>query len=208
MPPFVLKIDGTVDDVPADRDADPVYSFKPSLMGPAHEFRLTPAALEWRIGRHSGRVPYRDIRRLRLSFRPVSLAWHRFLTEIWAEGTPKLQIASTSWRGIAEQQRQDAAYAAFIRSLHAQIVSRGAAARLEAGSPPWLYWPGVLVFVGVALAFAALIVRGLQTASWAGVALVAAFLGAFVWQLGVFFTRNRPGTYRADAIPIAVLPRS
>ena len=33
---------------------DPLYSYKPSLMGAAWEFRLRPDVLEWRMGRHEG----------------------------------------------------------------------------------------------------------------------------------------------------------
>jgi hypothetical protein len=62
---------------------DPVYSYKPSLTGAAWEFRLRPDALEWRAGRHEGRVPYGRIARVRLSFRPVTMQTRRFVAEIW-----------------------------------------------------------------------------------------------------------------------------
>ena len=37
--------------------ADPAYAFKPSLMGGACQFTLRPDAMEWQIGRRSGRAP-------------------------------------------------------------------------------------------------------------------------------------------------------
>jgi hypothetical protein len=38
-------------------------------------------------------------------------------------------------------------------------------------------------------------------------AIVAAFLAFYLWQAGNFFRRNRPGTYRPDALPADVMPR-
>jgi hypothetical protein len=43
---------------PPDSGEDPVYIHKPSLMGAPWELRLRPEALEWRTGRHEGRIPY------------------------------------------------------------------------------------------------------------------------------------------------------
>jgi hypothetical protein len=183
------------------------YRFKPSALGAPHEFTVQPTVLAWRIGRHAGEVPYRAFRRVRLSFRPVTMASQRYLAEIWAEATPKLKIASTSWRSIVEQQRQDAAYAAFLGALHRRLGDSGSACALHAGTSPWLYWPGIAVFVGVALVLAFLLVRALQAGSTAGAAFVGGFLVLFVWQLGTFFQRNRPQRYGAGAIPRAVLPR-
>ena len=45
-----------------------------------------------------------------------------------------------------------------------------------------------------------------QAGFGAGAALAAAFLAVYLWQLGTFFRRNRPGRYRPEAIPAAVLP--
>jgi hypothetical protein len=201
--PSVTAVDG-----PAAPEGapDPVYAFKPSLMGPPQVFRVTPDALEWEIGRYSGRTPYRDIRRVRLIYRPANLQTHRFLAEIWAERTPKLKIASVSWASLTEQRRQDAAYNAFIGALHRRLSVARADTVFDAGSPPWLYWPGVVIFIGIAVAIVLLIARGVQEGSLAGAAVAGGFLALYLWQVGTFFRRNRPGRYRPDAIPAAVLP--
>jgi hypothetical protein len=193
-------------DAAEDADGDPVYVYKPSLVGAPLEFRLAADAFEWRKGRHAGRTPYDRIRRIRLSFRPATMQNHRFLTEVWLADGPKLQIASTSWRSMMEQERLDAAYTAFLTELHRRVGAAGGAPLLQTGSPALLYWPGVVMFIGVLLALAALIVRALQSQAWSGGAFVAAFLALFLWQAGGFFRRNRPGTYRADAVPAQVLP--
>jgi hypothetical protein len=50
-------------------------------------------------------------------------------------------------------------------------------------------------------------VRALQADARAGAAFVAGFLALFLWQGGNFFRRNRPGLYRPDAIPAALMPK-
>jgi hypothetical protein len=182
------------------------YDYKPTLLGAPWEFRLGADALEWQWGRRSGRVPYDRIARIRLSFRPVTMQTHRFLAEIWPADGPKLQIASTSWRSIVEQERKDAAYAAFLTELHRRIAATGGRTTFTAGSPPIIYWPGLVIFVAVSLALAALSVRGVQDQAWAGAAVVGGLLALFLWQVGGLFRRNRPGTYRADALPPNLIP--
>jgi hypothetical protein len=46
-----------------------------------------------------------------------------------------------------------------------------------------------------------------MTEIWSGAAFVAAFLALFMWQAGNLFRRNRPGTFRPDAVPPLVLPK-
>src|SRR4051794_15439357 len=105
---------------------DPVYVHKPSLMGAAWELRLRPDVLEWRAGRHQGQVAYGRIARIRLSYRPVTMAPRRFVTEIWPLEGARLSIASTTWRSMVEQERQDHAYGAFIRELNRRTALAGA----------------------------------------------------------------------------------
>jgi hypothetical protein len=185
----------------------PIYSYKPSLLGAPWEFRLTPAGLVWEVGRHSGHVAYQNVRMVRLLFRPTTMQMHRFVTEIWPQDGPKLTIASTSCRSMIEQERQDATYRKFVTALHRRIGAAGINTRLVSGKPGFLYWPGLVVFAVVALALGALTVQGLRTQFWWGAAFVAGFLALFLWQIGGYFRRNRPGTYRADDLPRELLPR-
>lgn len=183
------------------------YAYKPSLMGAPFEFRLTADAFEWRKGGFSGRTPYNRIRRIRLGFRPITMQNYRFLAEVWPVDGPKLQIASTSWKSLVEHERLDGGYRAFVTELSRRIGAAGGETLFQTGSPVLLYWPGLLVFAGASLALAGLVVRALQVEAWGGAAFIAAFLGLFLWQAGTFFGRNRPGTFRPDTVPPAVLPR-
>lgn len=190
-----------------DERSDPSYAYKPALMGAPWQFRLTRETLEWSMGRHSGRVPYGGIARVRLSFRPVSLQSYRFLAEIWPERGPKLTVASTTWRSMAGHERQDAAYAAFVAELHRRIVAAGGQGAFVAGSPALLYWSGLAIFLAASLALAGLTARALQAEAGAAGAMIGGFLALFLWQLGGFFRRNRPRRYRPDALPALLLPR-
>lgn len=185
-----------------------VYTFRPSLLGAPWQFTLASDGLRWSAGRGSGRVRYDAVRRVRMSYRPANMQSYRFVTEIWAEGAPKLRIVSTSWKSMFEQERLDKAYAAFIAELHRRLGGAGTRVVHEQGTPPLTYWPGVVVFVGICLGFAALAVRGLQQDAWAGAAFIVAFLLFFLWHGGNFFRRNRPGIYRPDALPADLLPKA
>jgi hypothetical protein len=181
------------------------YAYKSSLIAAPFEFRLAPEALHWGKGSVIGHTAYRQIRRVRLSFRPMTMQNHRFVTEIWTEG-PKLTIASTSWKSMVEHERLDAGYRVFVTELCRRIGAAGGQTLFQTGSPAVLYWLGVIVFVGASLALAGLIVQALQIGAWGGAAVVAAFLGLFLWQAGTFFRRNRPGVFRPEAVPESVLP--
>jgi hypothetical protein len=183
------------------------YSYKAASFGAPWEFKLRPEGLELSAGRRGGLLRYDQILRVRLSFRPVTMQSYRFQAEIWSKDFPKIRIASTSWRGIVEQVRQDEAYTAFIVELHRRIATAGAPAQFSTGMPGIVYWIGLAVFVAVALGLAALAVRALRLEEWAGAAVVGGFFALFLWQLGGFFRRNRPGVYRPESVPAIVLPR-
>jgi len=185
---------------------DFAYAYKSSLMGAAFEFRLMPEALEWVHGRSKGRVGYDRIRRVRLGFRPMTAQNHRFVTEIWPAEGPKLTVASTSWKSLVEHERLDAPYRSFVTELCRRAGAAGGHTLFQTGSPAVVYWLGVIVFVGAALAIAALTVRALQAQAWSAAAFIAAFFAFSLWQAGTFFARNRPGTFKPDAIPSSVLP--
>lgn len=188
--------------------ADLPYSYRPSLLGAAWSFWLKADGLAWEAGRKSGLIPYRHIRRVRMSFKPVSMQSQRYLTEVWADGAPKLEIVSSSWKSMLEQVRQHETYSAFVTELHRRIAQAGGEVHLEQGSNPVIYWPGAVAFAGVSLGLAWLIVRALQSAVMGGAAFIAVFMILFLWQGGNFFRRNKPGVYRADAPPAELLPKA
>lgn len=191
----------------AARPAEPSYAFKPSLMGAPWEFRLQPDRLTWAVGSRTGGILYPDIRRVRLSYRPANMQSYRFIAEIWSSTSSKLTIASTSWRGLLEQERLDRPYRDFILALHSRIADAKGSPVLEAGANPFLYWPGIAVFGLVTVGVAALLVRALFQESWPAVLFIAGFFALLLWQIGGFFLRNRPRRYEARAVPDDILPK-
>jgi hypothetical protein len=183
------------------------YAYRPSLLGAAWEFRLAGDGIDWAAGRKGGHIPFRAVRRLRMSFRPANMQSHRFMTEPWADGAPKLEILSSSWKSMVEQERLDGRYTAFVAELHRRVALAAAPARFEKGSNPLLYWPGLIVFIGVSLGLALLVVRALQVNAKGGAAFIGGFLALFLWQGGNFFRRNRPGRYSPEALPADLLPK-
>lgn len=204
---MVAESDASVD-ATAPVAGEPTYAFKPNLVGAPWLLTLKPDGLAWQVGHRGGVIRYDRIRRVRLSFRPVTLQSHRFVTEIWSHDGPKIQFASASWRSLVEQERLDASYAAFTTELHRRLAAAGSAARFSAGMPAFAFWVGVAVFAGSMVALVGLIARALQAGEWAPTALIAGLFALFGWQIGDFLRRNRPQTYRPDALPPNVLPRA
>ena len=183
------------------------YAYRPSLLGAAWEFRLAGDGIDWAAGRKGGHIPFRAVRRLRMSYRPVSMQSLRFMTELRADGAPKLEILSSSWKSLVEQERLDGRYTAFVAELHRRIALAAAPARFERGSNPLLYWPGLIAYIGVSLGLALLVVRALQANAKGGAVFIGGFLALFLWQGGNFFRRNRPGRYSPEALPADLLPK-
>jgi hypothetical protein len=186
---------------------DPVYAYRPSLLGAPAEFRLSGDRLHWSVAGNVGVVPLSSVREVRMTFKPGNMQPHRFLTEIWADHTPKLVLASSSWKSMVEQERYDAPYTAFVTELHRRLAAADAPTRFVQGYPAWIYWPVLVAFVALGLLFAILVVRALQVHSLGAAAFFAAFFVLFLWQGGNFFRRNRPGRYRPDALPPELLPK-
>lgn len=190
-----------------DGPRDPTYTYKPSLMGAHWQLTLAPDGLAYNVGRYSGVVRYDRIRRVRLAFRPMTMQTQRYLTEIWSPDAPKLQIASSSWRSVVEQERQDAAYSAFIIELHKRLAAVKSQALFQNGLPAILFGIGALVYVAALSGFVALTIRAFQTGDKAAAAFVFAFFLLFAWQVGTYFYRNKPGRYGPDAPPAQLLPK-
>jgi hypothetical protein len=190
--------------VPRDEKA---YSYRPSLLGAPYEFRWGERGLDWCVGRRAGQVRWGEVERVRMSFRPSSLQPTCFVTEIWAPQTPKLTVMSSSWKSMVVQERLDVSYAAFITDLHRHLARAQTQAVFEQGTHPLRFWPGLVVFAGVSLALAVLIVRALQAQTYGGALFIVAFLALFLWRGGDYFRRNRPRTYRAGAPPPELIPK-
>jgi len=196
-----IEVSKGVTEARSDTAASAVtYSYRATVLGAPRHFTLSDDGIDWKSGAMSGHIPYRNIRRL------VSMQSSRFITELWGEGTPRLKIVSISWKSMVEQERLDRSYSVFVRELHRRISKAASSARFERGTNPWAYWPGLAIFVAVALGLAGGAVQALQASAYTGAAFVGAFLALYLWQIENFLRRNRPGTYNPEALPKEVMP--
>ena len=182
------------------------YTFRQSPAGAPSEFILGETEIEWRSGLRSLKIPYREIRQVRLVYRPVTLQNYRFVAEVKSRIGIKFTIASTSWRSLVEHERHDRFYMAFLTELHRRLAAAGGDVAYLRGAPAFLYWPGLLIFTVLMLATAALAVRTVQSGEWQSSLFIAAMLGFFLWQTATFFRRNKPGVYAPDRLPAELLP--
>ncbi len=179
------------------------YAYKASLPGAAHRFELRDEGLWWSVFGKSEIWPFETIANINLSYRPNAMHPRRFRADIGTAAGKRLKIYSTSWQTAALMLPQDQAYRAFITELHRRLPPN---AVLTAGIARPLYIGGLCFIVAVVAAIAALSVRGLVIGQFAGVLFLTGFAALFVWQVGGFFRRNRPGTYAVDGLPQQLLP--
>jgi hypothetical protein len=198
----------TRDDFDANDVGAPSYVYRPSAVSPPRSFRLSQQGIEWDTGRRSGRVDYSRVRRLKMIYRPATMHAYRFVTEISSPDAPRLKIASVTAKNMIELVDQADEYRTFITELHRRLAQAGATPRFEAGINPLLYWPGLVAFVAAGVGFIGLAIRAISEGASLAALLIAAFLALFLWQTGNIFYRNRPTTYRPDALPSWLLPRA
>lgn len=190
----------------SDAGVDATYTYKPSLLGSAYTFALTPEGLSWRAGRRGALWAYDDIAMVRMSYRPVSMQTRRYRTDIWNRHGQHVIVVSTTWRSMALMEPQDEGYRAFVAELHRRIATAGGRVLCEGGLMPWVYHLATLLLGLVAVAMIGLLVRAVATGSMAGALFLVALMALFAWQIGTFMIRNRPVRYHPEALPAHLVP--
>jgi len=192
--------------VPDDLPPSLTYAFHPRLGGAAVAVTLEGGALAFVIGPREGRLALADITRLHLRFQPAKFASATFELDIVGRDGTRLRLASASRTGLTNVRDQGPDYARFVRALHGALAARGAevACRGGYGALRWslMVGLGAVACLGLAgvVAFAAAQGQGIT----AGViALLSVVVG---WPMVETLRRNRPLTYRLDALPGRLLP--
>lgn len=182
------------------------YQYRPRITGAVHTFRLTPDALEWDLGRWSGRLPYRDVAYMRFSLRPTNLASNRYLVEVRSKDGLKLPIASVSTKSMLVSENRGPAYRVFVTELASRVRAAAPASHFEAGLPSWRWWPAVIFAFTTLAAILYVMAHAFAIGEKSLAVMMTVFGGLFVWQVGVTLLRNRPRICGA-AIPAEVLPK-
>jgi hypothetical protein len=182
------------------------YAYKASLIGSAHEFKLTDAGLSWHISGKSGVWGYADITAIRLSYKPSSMQSRRFRADLEGRDGGHIIILSTTWQTVSLMAPQDHGYRAFITELHRRMAEAGSTANLIAGIGPKTYAAALVILTILAFSMTVLFVRALWTSEWYGALFLVGFAALFTWQIGGFIKRNRPRTYDFEHLPATLLP--
>jgi hypothetical protein len=183
-----------------------VYTYKPSLAGSAHAFRLTEEGLSFQAGFRAAMWRYCDIASVRLTYRPVSMLAHRFRADITNRQGQRLRVVSASWSGIVTLAPQNEGYCGFILALHAALVRNGARASFIAGLNPVVFTVGIFMTGVLAVAMLGLLIRAMAIGNYVAALFLVGFAGWYGWHIGGWLLRNKPRAYAPDDIPPGLLP--
>jgi hypothetical protein len=151
-------------------------------------------------------VPLSDVRELRLEFMPNRAEQNRYRCRLLLASRSSLEFYNRSCNGVLDFTDTSAAYAAFVRALHAALAQHAPGCRFMAGRSPLLFCLNCVI-----LAFVALVVVGalvfflLAGLVWVALLKVAIILVATPSAIA-WVKRNRPLAYPPAAIPPQVLP--
>lgn len=143
---------------------------------------------------------------LRLSFSPRNTARLAFTCVLRMRDRRTLTFTSTDWRSLIENARQDDTYAAFVQALAQRIARANPRAQLLAGIAPLrhtLFGVGAAAF---ALALAYVISTLIGERQWALATLALVLIVWLSLYARDYWSRNRPQSFTADAIPPGVMP--
>ena len=193
-------------EIPGEGAPETRYVYKASLIGSAHEFKLTDTGLSWRISGRSGVWGYADIAAIRLSYKPSSMQSRRFRADLEDKDGGRIAILSTTWQTVTLMVPQDHDYRAFITELHRRMDESGSKASLIGGIGQLTYAAALVMVTLLGIAMAGLLLRAVATGEWYGALFLVGFVALFSWQIGGFIRRNRPRGYGFDHLPEALLP--
>lgn len=186
--------------------ANPSYRFRPRIVGGEHVFSLTPDALEYESSGRFERIAYRDIARVRLSYRPANMTLYRFVTDIWPREGKKLALVSVSASAPFHFESKGAAYRAFLLELFRRIGTVQPAFRIETGMARWRWLPAAAFGIATLVALLYVLGRALLDAQYSLFAVCLVFGVIFAAQIGTVLFRNRPRSCGIDSVPVEVLP--
>lgn len=181
------------------------YAHVAKPMRPQTRFTLRGDRLAIDDGPRETIVPLSAIEAIRLTVEMGTLT-RSFRTSLRINGKGALGFDNASRVRLAEIERHDAAYSAFVADLVRTAARHNPAIRLEAGQTP-LRWGGfVILALLTGAGVAALIVRALQAGALPFAALLLLFGLGFGWLLADVGRRNRPRAFTPDDLPLDLLP--
>lgn len=181
------------------------YASRPRLIGPGSRFRLSGGVLEWQVGARSGALRLADVTEVRLSFQPGQLGSPNYQMRLKGREGTLLKVGSLSRTAITGVEDNRAAYAAFVRAVHAAL--RGTPdVRYVAGLPAWRWWIMAGLGTMTACGLVAVLASTLVNSQWTAAALLAVLCPVLGWPLVEMLWRNRPASYTPPDLPPRLIP--
>lgn len=182
------------------------YSHRAKPFTASLDLRLTATSLSAERGRSQQTYPLDRIERIRLYFSPRNSARQVFVCEVRAADGASVRFDNLSWISLVQTERLDQGFRRFVLELIARAAAKNPGLKLECGISFLRY----RLMQGAGFGLLAALVASAGLAASNGSSLVAlACLGLAVYfgfWLTSFLTRNRPGSFPADAVPDRVLP--
>lgn len=170
-------------------------------------YEVTEHGLRMSVGGKTREFPFADIGAVALDFAPTRFQRNRFRMRIYPKSGGTIEITNESYEGPASFSAHDADYVRFAEALHGAILASGVPAEFRSGNSTAGYLVNIAIVVGTAALLYSvlpLLVAGYGPVGIVGVKLlVIAFMLPTLWR---YMKRNRPKTYRPDAIPATALP--
>jgi hypothetical protein len=150
-------------------------------------------------------VPLDQIAEVRLTFEPRSFAQKLYRIRLRLKSGNTVSLHSVNFRSMVFADRQEEAYAAFLRELLPRIARANPQARFVVGRAPFV-WGALCVTSAAILAAIAFFVwfawgEGETTAIVIGVFIAA----AGIWQMEPIVRLNRPRDFAPDNPPPEML---
>jgi hypothetical protein len=186
-----------------------VYSHRARPISAPVDHALTGKGLAMRQDTKEIVLPYADIRRITLMYKPRNTTNEGYTMTVRGPKRLSATVSNLSWKSLVEFDRQDAAYIRFVTALVERAAAANPKVELVTGIPRYRH---VLAIGAAALAISAMgavVIAALlgESRNWP-LALFAAALGGYcAWWATRFLSRNAPGTFRPGAIPAKVLPQ-
>jgi hypothetical protein len=184
----------------------PFYAHRGKPYGAPMEFQLGKKSIAVRQGATRGDIPYSNIARIRLLYRPKNTTNEGYETKIELIKGRSISLGNLSWKSMMDMTRQDGEYRRFVEALVAKTREHNPALQLVAGMPAWLHKLSVLAGAAAVLTMVGLAFQSLLTGSWQLGVLAATFSAYFIWWTWRFMRRNRPQMFEPGAIPSDVMP--
>lgn len=181
------------------------YTYRLRPMGADTTLTLLPQHLKAERADQVFTVPYRDIAAVWLSFKPRGAYINGYRTKIYVRDRKTITLDDTTYATFFTQERQGAAYRAFVLTLIDKVKQADAGAQIMGGRNFWMQ-SATLVFGAI---FGGLLpFMGLHSFRQGQIGLgltFSAFAIGFIWWTWIYVSRNRLRNLRAG-VPDQLLP--